>query len=240
MNMKKYFAFLLLPMLLLFSCGKSKSQEANIPNGTHKIKVVEFTNAAGYTYILGSENGKEYWIATRETPVEKGEVLYFTEAMEMKNFKSKSLNKTFDKILFVNEVSSSPSAAGRSKKDVLSSAHTVIKSGTNAGVSVEPLPGGMTVKEIYEKLKELNGKKIKIKGIVTRYNPNIMGRNWIHIQDGTSFNNHADITVTSKNETRKGETIIVEGVLATDKDFGAGYRYDAIIENATITTEKKS
>ncbi len=238
--MKKYFVFTLLSVLVLLSCEKSNSQEVSLPEGTHKIKVVEFMNASGYTYILASENGKEFWIAIRQMPVEKGDILYFTEAMEMKNFKSKSLDKTFEKILFVNEVSKSPDIATKTKKDVLSSAHTTIKSGTKTDVKVEPLSDGVTVKEIYEKSKELNGKKIKIKGVVTRYNANIMGRNWIHIQDGTSFNNHADITVTSNQETREGETIIVEGVLAIDKDFGAGYRYDAIIENATITPEKKS
>ncbi len=238
--MKKYFLFTLFSVLLLFSCGKSNSQEVKLPEGTHKIKVVEYTNASGYTYILASENGKEFWIAIRQMPVEKGDVLYFTEAMEMKNFTSKSLGKTFEKILFVNEVSKSPDIVSKTKKDILSSAHTTVKSGTKTDVKVEPLPDGVTVKEIYEKSKELSGKKVKIKGVVTRYNANIMGRNWIHIQDGTSFNNHADITVTSNQETREGETVIVEGVLATDRDFGAGYRYDAIIENATVTPEKKS
>ncbi len=238
--MKKYLIGTMLLTLMLISCEKSNSKEAKLPEGTHKITVVESMNASGYTYILASENGKEFWIAVRQMPVEAGDVLYFTEAMEMKNFKSKSLNKTFDRILFVNNVSKTPDVAGRAKKDVLSSAHTQIKSNAKTDVKVEPLQGGVTVKEIYEKLNELKGKKIKIRGVVTRYNPNIMGKNWIHIQDGTMFNNHADITVTTQDETKEGETIVVEGTLEADKDFGAGYRYDAIIENATIAPEKKS
>ncbi len=238
--MKKYLISAMVLVLILISCNKGNSHEEKVPEGTHKIKVVEFMNASGYTYILAEENGKEYWIAIRQMPVGKGDVLYFTEAMEMKNFKSKSLNKTFDKILFVNRISKTPEITAKPKNEVLSSAHTEIKSGTAANVNVNPLPDGVTVKEIYEKSKELKGKKVKIKGVVTRYNPNIMGKNWIHIQDGTMFNDHADITVTSKQEAREGETIIVEGVLETNKDFGAGYRYDAIIENATITPEKKS
>jgi hypothetical protein len=94
-----------------------------------------------------------------------------------------------------------------------------------------------TVAEIFAKNKELNGKRVRVQGKVVKYNPAIMGKNWIHIQDGSGdpMQDTHDLVATSGAEATVGEVITVEGILAAAKDFGAGYMYKAIIEEAKLT-----
>jgi aspartyl/asparaginyl-tRNA synthetase len=96
---------------------------------------------------------------------------------------------------------------------------------------------GYTVADIYGKAASLNGKKVKIKGQVMKFSPQIMGKNWLHLQDGTGDpqKNTHDLVVTSANKAEKGDTVTVEGVVAVNKDFGAGYKYAVIVEDVTIT-----
>ncbi len=93
-----------------------------------------------------------------------------------------------------------------------------------------------SVAEIFANSKKLNGKTVRVRGKVVRYNPAIMGKNWIHIQDGTGdpMHNTHDLVATSTETAKVGEVITVEGKLAANKDFGAGYTYAAIIEGAKV------
>lgn len=107
-----------------------------------------------------------------------------------------------------------------------------------AEIKVEKASGenACTVQEVFAKRKELAGKIVRVRGKVVKYNPSIMGRNWIHIQDGTGepLQNTHDLVVTSASGANVGEILTVEGRLAADKDFGAGYTYAAIIEEAKL------
>jgi len=105
-------------------------------------------------------------------------------------------------------------------------------------VKIEHLKDGKTVAQIYNEMDKLNGKTIKIRGEVVKYNPEIMDRNWIHIQDGTGSGSTFDLIVTSKDQTQVGQIIVVEGKVATNKDFGAGYTYKVMLEDAKIKPEK--
>jgi len=102
---------------------------------------------------------------------------------------------------------------------------------------VAKVAGGYQVGEIYAKGAELGGKSVKVRGRVVKFTPNIMGTNWIHIQDGSGEGATVDLTVTTSEIVAVGDVIVAEGVLAIDKDFGAGYVYAAIIEKAAVTKE---
>jgi hypothetical protein len=106
-------------------------------------------------------------------------------------------------------------------------------------LAVEKAEGenGYTVEEIYAQAADLAGKKVKIRGKAVKISPAIMGKNWIHIQDGTGnpMNNSHDLVVTTNDMPEKDSIILVEGVLAKDKDFGAGYMYNVIVEEAVVT-----
>jgi len=243
--MKKLIIIIFTSLLFIWGCNDNKEAEANIPEGMQKITVTEHMNGGGYTFIKGEDSGKEQWIAIRQMPVENGETYYFKDAMEMKNFKSKSLDKTFESILFVNQITKDPAmgspAANQNSKmpGMMSSTdHTKPKVEAEAGIHVDPVEDGITIATVNKDRKSLVGKTVKIRGVVTKYNGGIMGKNWIHIQDGTRDGDNVDVTVTSDTAVKLGETIVVEGKVEIDKDFGAGYFYDVIIENANVTIEK--
>ncbi len=96
---------------------------------------------------------------------------------------------------------------------------------------------GFTVADVFGKAAGLNGKKVKIKAQVVKFSPEIMGKNWLHLQDGTGdpLKNTHDLVVTTTGKAAKGDIVTVEGVLAADKDFGSGYKYAVIVEDVTVT-----
>ena len=163
--------------------------------------------------------------------VQKGETLYFGKSMEMKNFHSETLNKDFKSILFVDHISSTPANTTTVPN------HPKLTT-SREDVSVKPLSDGKTVKQIYADRNNLAGKTIKVRGKVTKFNPNIMGRNWIHIQDGTGSSNDYDLMITSKDIVRIGDVVVAEGKVAVNRDFGAGYSYPVMLEDANVKAEK--
>jgi hypothetical protein len=107
-----------------------------------------------------------------------------------------------------------------------------------AEIKVEKAEGenGHTVLEIFKQAKELDGKVVRLRGMVMKVNLNIMGKNWVHLQDGTGdpMTNTHDLVVTTAETPNQGDTVTVEGTMRAAKDFGAGYSYAAIIEDAKI------
>jgi len=107
-------------------------------------------------------------------------------------------------------------------------------------VKVEKAKGAdaKTVAEIYAQKAQLKDKKVTVRGKVVKYNAGIMGKNWLHLQDGTGNKDKKDndVTVTSAStDAQAGDVVTVIGVVRLDKDFGAGYAYPVIIEDATLT-----
>ena len=94
------------------------------------------------------------------------------------------------------------------------------------------------VEEVFAKKDVLNGKMVTVKGEVVKFNSGIMGKNWVHIKDGSGKPGTNDLTATTQDTVKIGDKVIVTGTLAVGKDFGAGYMYDAIIEDASITPVK--
>lgn len=244
--MKKLVITAIAILFIITGCNsEQKEVKTDLPEGTRKIEVVEHMNGGGYTFLKANENGNELWIAIREMPVEAGDVFYFTDAMEMNNFESKSLNRTFESILFVDKVTKTPfignamNNSGMPGMAATAEGHTKPKVEVASDVKITPLADGMTVEAVNKEKSSLAGKVVKVKGKVTKYNGGIMNRNWIHIQDGTGSGETADLTITSDQPAKVGDTIIIEGTVAKDKDFGSGYFYSVIVENAKITQENK-
>lgn len=228
--MKKLFVFAFLLSLVIAACDSENKPAENLPAGHHGVVVKEAVNAQNYTYIMVEENDKEYWIAVPQMEVKEGDVLYYSRSMEMKNFNSKALNRTFESVLFVDDISKTPAP----KPEVVE--HPKVNSTQKQNVTVQPLKDGQTIEQVYNTKESLAGKTVRVRGMVTKYNPDIMGMNWIHIQDGTGTQNF-DLSVTSKDKAELGKLIIVEGVVSLNKDFGSGYSYDLIVENAKVTVE---
>ncbi len=236
----KFYQIVAIIAIVFASVACQNSEEKKIDSketasySGHKATVTEVIDGKTYTYLNINENDADMWIAISRRDTKVGEVLYFTDALEMRNFESKELNKTFDKILFVSSVSNSPSPA----KNVSGTARMKIE--PKADISIEPINGGITVEELYKSRDSYKGKTVMMKGKVTKFNKEIMKRNWVHIQDGTSSGKNIDITITTNDMVKVGDVVTFKGIITLSKDFGAGYFYDVIMENASIVDKKTS
>jgi len=202
-------------------------------------KVVETMDAGGYTYVCIDKSGNKIWVAIPQTKVVKNTVMFFKPGYAMENFNSKSLNRTFDSIVFSPGVMSLPGAPAESSGKKEGAMHGNKTAATPAEhINVEKAKGenAYTVAELYEKAASLKDKDVVVKGRVVKYSTGIMGKNWIHLQDGTGTpekGNH-DIIVTTADEAAVGDIVTATGTLRKDKDFGAGYSYEVIIEDGKI------
>jgi hypothetical protein len=99
-------------------------------------------------------------------------------------------------------------------------------------------PGGRTIAEVFAERDQLAGQVVVFRGKLVKANANIMGKNWLHVRDGTGAEGTNDLTVTTIDLLPNvGDTVLVTGLLEVNKDFGMGYRYDVIVENAEVTVE---
>ena len=226
--------FSVMVLFVFISCEKEKEEPKakteEVPIGMHSVKAVETMNASNYSYINVEESGRKYWIAVPQMEVKVGETYFFSKSMEMKNFKSESLNRTFESILFVEDIREEVT-------NPMGMQHPVPVTERVEKINVEKPKGGKSVGEIFAQMNILNGKNVKVRGKVMKYNEGIMGTNWIHIQDGSAFQDEFDLLITSDTKVQLGQVITAEGKLITNKDFGSGYAYKALIENAKIKIE---
>ncbi len=229
---------LFIVFVIFTACGEKENEPKLSDNSSqvldasiHTVTVEEKVNASNYSYLKVNENNNSFWIAVPQMEVKTGDVIVYSKFMEMKNFKSETLNKTFESVLFVDD------ARLKDSDNSMISPHSNIASTKDESIRIEPLKDGYTVADIYSKKSSLSGKSVKVKGKVVKINENIMGVNWIHIQDGTGNQGTHDLLITSESSAKVGQIIIAEGNLVIDKDFGSGYFYSVLLENSKITVQ---
>lgn len=235
--MRLFLSFLLL-FVILTSCDSSKKPDDTNQPTTHKVIAQEVLHVNQYSYIRVLEDGEESWIAAPTTPVTIGNTYYYGKTMEMKNFESKDLGKTFETIYFVERISETEEEATtpltenpHPQSTAAEATKPVIE---KKEIAVEAIANGISIAELFKNKEKYNNTVVTLKGEVTKYNPAIMGMNWIHMQDGTEFNGEFDLTVTTAAELKIGDVVTIQGKVALNKDFGAGYVYGIIVENATL------
>ena len=242
--MKKTLLFLCLGLALLAAgCKERAPQVANAdpqstkPPTVSKAGVVtETMNAGGYTYLQLDTGTEKVWVAAPRMALQVGDQVVVPGGMAVPNHESPTLKRTFELIYFADEVQRPGAEAAASTEPM---GHPPI-SPTDAPVDfagIKRAEGGKTVAELYAGKDSLNGKQVAVRGKVVKASAQIMGTNWLHIQDGTGAEGTNDLTVTTSAMPKVGDTVLVTGPLVKDKDFGFGYRYDLIIENAKITVE---
>ncbi len=105
-------------------------------------------------------------------------------------------------------------------------------------VAVASDAANKTVAEIHQEKAQLAGKQVRVSGEIVKVNNKIMGRNFLHLRDGTGKQGSNDLTVTSQETAEVGDQVVIVGTVSTDVDFGSGYTYPLLIEKATVTKEK--
>jgi hypothetical protein len=201
-------------------------------------KVVETMNSGGYTYVRVDAGEKEIWAAAPQFDVKVGDPVVVPEGMPMVNYYSKTLDRTFALVYFVAFVAMTDSA--RTTGTLPQGHPRESRNNEPVGVEfsdIEKAAGGKTVAELFEDKASLAGKAVVVRGKVVKFTPGIMGKNWIHVRDGTGVEGTNDLTVTTDAFAKVGDTVMVRGAVAVDKNFGFGYRYSLLIEDAEVIVE---
>jgi hypothetical protein len=201
-------------------------------------KVVETMNAGGYTYVLVESGGDRIWAAGPETTVEVGETVSIPEGMEMENFESKTLNRTFDTVLFVSAIGTA-SSGGTPQMPMGHPSTSVDKASIEKMdfSGIETPENGKNVATLYAEKARLAGKEVIVRGKVVKYTAGVMKKNWIHLRDGSGSAGTDDLTVTTNAVVKVGDVVVARGVLNIDQDFGMGYKYEILLEDATVVVE---
>ena len=219
-------------IVLSVSCKQKNKANENLAPNVHQVTAQEVIQSSNYTYLRVTEDSKETWIAISRREAEVGKTYYYEPNIEMNDFVSKELKRTFKSIFFVDKFSDQPILNVKANPANTSKGNQPAVA--KPGIKVEPIEGGITIAELYAKKDTYAGKTVKIRGEVVKYNAEIMGKNWVHLQDGTNSNGSFDITVTTNDVTKIGDVVTFEGSVTLKKDFGAGYYYEILIENAKI------
>ncbi len=238
-----------------------KKKEVGTVTGT----VVETMDAAGYTYMLVENNYAKQWVAIPESEVKVDQQVTYQRGMPMNNFYSKTLDRTFQTIIFssglVGEAPKNVSEEPKKQK-TMNSFEAAVQQEQAMPVQPDPAeqsPGSMgavvpmadikvdkakgengyDINEIFEHAADLDGKTVRVRGKIVKINANIMGLNWIHLQDGSGnpMKNSHDLVVTTVENLEEGSEVTIEGVVVAKRDFGYGYKYDVLVEKGTAVVE---
>ncbi len=221
-------------------------------------KVIETTNTAGYTYVRVDTGAQKLWAATTQFAVKAGDSVTVGSGVPMTGYHSKTLNRDFDVVYFTGRIAVAGAEGAAGGAPALPAGHPPIGGSALPGLppghpsltgataaksldltGIKRAEGGKTIKEIYAAKAGLAGKSVSVRGKVVKYNAMILGKNWLHIQDGSGSADKLDndITVTTGTPAAVGTTVLVTGIVSTNRDFGAGYKYNVMIEDAKVTVE---
>lgn len=210
-------------------------------------KVLERLDASPYCYLRIQTVRGDVWAAVPEAKIEKGTEVTIANPMLMNNFESKTLNRTFPEVYF----GTLAPAGGASAAPGMAAPAPGMASGASPMGTPPPTPlevaklekasgaDAQTVGDVWAKKGGLKEKTVTIHGKVVKYNPGVMGRNWLHLQDGSGdpAKGTHDIAVTTQDMAAKGDVITIKGVVRVDKDFGSGYTYPVIVEEAKVVKQ---
>jgi len=191
-------------------------------------EVLEVRDVESYTYLRLKTKDGETWAAVSRAPVKTGAKVTIENVTVMKNFESRSLKRTFPTILFGSLAGAATSPPGAATAKVADAADVKVPKASG--------PNARTVAEILTRSAELKDKPVLVRGRIVKYNAAIMGKNWIHLRDGSgsAADNTNDLLVTTTSQAKTGDIVAVKGIVRTDKDFGSGYAYKVLVEDATL------
>jgi hypothetical protein len=252
-------------LVLLFSMGCSSSDSGSTSRadasaepsaaagatiaagGTITGTVLEQIPVEPYVYLrLDTPNG-ELWTAVAQAPVTVGAPVTVYNALPMAQFESATLQRTFALIYF--GALEPPGGDGfGANADVNPNANANAGSApasmgapvpANANVGrIAPATGdnARTIGDLWLQMDRLAGRAVSVRGVVVKYNGGVMGKNWIHLQDGTGeagIGTH-DLAVTTLDSAAVGDTITITGTVRTRVDVGAGYSYLLLLEDGRV------
>lgn len=224
-------------MMLCVGIAWAADKSAPAPTGSINGKVLEVKDVESYTYLRLKTKDGETWAAVAKAPVKMGAEVTVENATIMYNFESKTLKKKFDQIVFGSIAASGASAAAAGGD--MAALHAGVAKTVDVGdvkVAKATGPDARTVAEIATRKADLKDKAVVVRGKVVKFTPEVLGKNWIHLRDGSGSASDGtnDVLVTTKDEAKIGDVVLVKGVVHIDRDLGSGYSYKVLIEEATL------
>jgi hypothetical protein len=229
----------------------AQSQKRGQPQGmTVAGKVLERIDAGPYSYLRLDTLGGEQWAAVPKCEAKAGDPVVVAHAMPMDGFESKTLQRKFEHIVFgmLEGTPARPTAEGEPPAPPHPPAgHPPIGNAPSGpppnlgpiAVSRASGPHAATVAEVYAKKASLRDKPVRVHAKVVKVLPGIMGKNWLHVRDGSGSDagKDNDLTVTTDDVVTVGSVVLVDGVVHTDKDLGSGYNFSVLVEDAKVTKD---
>jgi hypothetical protein len=201
----------------------------------HRVVILERLPTSKYLYLRVAENEQEYWIATKKMKVEVGARYFYGKRLLKTNFESKEHKRTFDRLYLVSTLVSENHGNEMEPMDGHAASLTSsdpARLEAEAGMSDEMDGNIKNIRDLLSRKDALSGKQVVVKGRCIKVNSNIMGRNWVHLQDG-SYDEY-DLVVTTNSTMTVGDEVKVEATVALKKDYGSGYYYDLILEDGRV------
>jgi len=200
----------------------------------HTVVVDEVLPATKYVYVHVSEGANQFWVATALKDIHIGETYFYKGGLLKTNFESKEYDRTFEKIYLVSQfVPAKHDGSINHVHDMEATQSEPMNKDTAKTVrKIEKAEGSMSIVELVSDPQKYEGKIVQLSGECVKINPKIMDRNWIHLKDGSK--DDYDLVITSDIFVREGTVITIKGTVALNKDYGAGYKYDLILENGIL------
>ena len=251
--MKNYLIVLMAILTLTVGCSEEapkaveqpvseKTKTAQSAAGGFTGTALETMQADRYIYVLVDTGIEKIWAATPEFRGKVGDTVVVPKGLAMQNFHSKTLERDFEVVYFVGAIRVAGNGQGPSQMVGTSFMHPPRSDDKSSKSQIEVsgikrAKDGKTVAEIFAGRKDLAGEQVMVRGKVVRFLPQIMGKNWLHLQDGSGSEGTNDLTVTTGTTAKVGDLVLVNGVVSIDRDFGYGYEYEVILEDAEVTVE---
>ncbi len=209
-------------------------------------RVLETMEAPGYTYLRLSTSGGPQWAAIPSETIAVGTEVKLANPTLMKNFVSKTLNRTFEVIVFASgaekleggaaEAAVKAPASGTEYAALNDWAKKAAPAPAEAPIAKATGAQARTVAEVYAQKAALLDVPVLLRGKVVKYTPGVMGKNWLHLQDGsgTAEGKDNDLVVTTTDLAALGDTVVVNGPVHLGRDLGSGYVFPVLIEDAKI------
>jgi len=199
------------------------------PSDMHQVTAVEILQAERYTYMKVKENAETFWIATVKFEAKKGNKYFYRGGLLKTNFESQEHNRVFDKIFLVSSIIDAEAHPSGEET------HTGTSEIAPNTAEMKQVSGAIKVNELITNREKYNGKSVVVSGKCVKANYGIMGKNWYHIQDGTKkAGKNSDITITSDENIPLGANVAFVGKVILNKDFGAGYKYEILLEEGKL------
>jgi len=233
--MNRVHSVLLACVLLLIAAVSLADNETN-GTGT----VVETLASGGYVYVRLQEDNR--WLAARPVAVSVGDEVSYAGGSLMTNFHSPTLNRDFEAILFVSQLTvSKPASADGHAARARNDSHSVIPASAVADEpqagEIAPLDGGKTIADIYGQVERLDGQKVRLRAKVMKVSAHILGKTWVTLRDGTANAAGNQLIATSVDDVdvTVGELVTASGVIHTNVDLGSGYNYPVLLEETIFS-----